>query len=105
MRNVLYHVDDRVVLEIRHLRGALLPDAGRSALVRRSRVLHPRHRHRRGRASRPPASAPCLNDYVFNYKGTPLKHLKVTIDRRPAQADRDVLHKVIDLPFTIRAQL
>jgi hypothetical protein len=41
---------------------------------------------------------------VFNYKGTPLKHLKVTIDRGQLK-QTGTLHKVIDLPFTIRAAL
>ena len=103
MQGVLYHVDDRVVLEIKHLRGALLPtkdappwfddpesfrlaiDTGEVAIT-------------------PTSLSALLNDYVFNYKGTPLKDLKVTIDHDKLK-QTGTLHKVIDMPFTIRAEL
>jgi hypothetical protein len=103
MRHVLYHVDDRVVLLIQHLRGALLPtkdappwfdDPESFTLAIDS-----------GEVTISPASlSSLLNDYVFNYKGTPLKHLKVTIDRGQLK-QTGTLHKLIDLPFTIRATL
>jgi hypothetical protein len=103
MRHVLYHVDDRVVLEIDHLRGALLPtrdappwfdDPESFALAIDS-----------GTVTITPASlSALLNDYVFNYEGTPLKHLEVTIERGELK-QTGTLHKVIDLPFTIRASL
>src|SRR5918995_983066 len=80
MRHVLYHVDDRVVLQIAYLRGALLPtkddppwfDDPESFTLAIDT----------GKVSISPASlSALLNDYVFNYKGTPLKDLKVTIER------------------------
>ena len=43
-----------------------------------------------------------LNGYVFNYEGTPLEDLKVTVDDGQLK-QTGTLHKVIDLPFTIRA--
>jgi hypothetical protein len=103
MRGVLYHVDDRVVLQIRHLRGALLPtknappwfDDPESFTLAIDT----------GEVSISPTSlSALLNDYVFNYKGTPLKHLKVTIEKGQLK-QTGTLHKVIDLPFTIRAEL
>jgi hypothetical protein len=103
MRHVLYHVDDRVVLAIQHLRGALLPtkdappwfdDPESFTLVIDT-----------GEVAISPASlSALLNDYVFNYEGTPLKHLKVTIDQGQLK-QTGTLHKLVDLPFTIRATL
>ncbi len=104
MRNVLYHVDDRVVLEIGHLRGALQPtrpDAPPWFDDPASFVLA----IDTGDVAITPASLSALrNDYVFNYKGSPLKHLEVTIDEGELK-QKGLLHKVVDLPFTIRAQL
>jgi hypothetical protein len=103
MYHVLYHVDDRVVLEIQHLRGALLPtrkappwfdDPSSFTLAIDT-----------GTVSITPASlSALLNDYVFNYKGTPLKDLTVTIERGHLK-QKGTMHKVVDLPFTIRAEL
>jgi hypothetical protein len=103
MRHVLYHVDDRVTLQIHHLRGALLPtkDAPPWFDDPESFTLA----IDTGEVAISPASlSALLNGYVFNYKGSPLKHLKVTIDRDQLK-QTGTLHKVIDLPFTIRATL
>jgi hypothetical protein len=104
MRNVRYRVDDRVVLEIAHLRGALQPtrpDAPPWFDDPSSFILA----IDTGDVAITPASlSALLNDYVFNYKGSPLKHLEVSIDQGELK-QRGVLHKVVDLPFTIRAQL
>jgi len=103
MRHVLYHVDDRVVLRIEHLRGALLPtkDAPPWFDDPESFTLA----IDTGQVAISPASlSALLNDYVFNYKGTPLKHLEVTIDRGQLK-QTGTLHKAIDLPFTIRSTL
>jgi hypothetical protein len=103
MRHVLYHVDDRVVLTIQHLRGALLPtkDAPPWFDDPESFTLA----IDTGEVAISPASlSALLNDYVFNYKGTPLKHLKVTIDQGQLK-QTGTLHKLVDLPFTIRATL
>jgi hypothetical protein len=103
MRHVLYHVDDRVVLQIEHLRGALLPtsDAPPWFDDPESFTLA----IDTGTVSITPASlSALLNEYVFNYEGTPLEHLKVTIERGQLK-QTGTLHKVIDLPFTIRADL
>lgn len=104
MRNVLYHVDDRVVLEISHLRGALRPthsgappwfdDPASFVLAIDTGDV----------AITPASLTALLNNYVFNYRGSPLKHLEVSIDEGELK-QKGLLHKVVDLPFTIRAQL
>jgi hypothetical protein len=103
MRHVLYHVDDRVILQIEYLRGALLPtrdeppwfdDPESFSLAIDTGVVT---------ISTASLSA-LLNDYVFNYDGTPLKDLTVTVDKGQLK-QTGTLHKGIDLPFTIRAEL
>ena len=103
MRHVLYHVDDRVILQIEYLRGALLPtrdeppwfdDPQSFALAIDTGVVT---------ISTASLSA-LLNDYVFNYDGTPLEDLKVTVEKGQLK-QTGTLHKGIPLPFTIRAEL
>jgi len=103
MRHVDFMVDPEVVLHIHHLRGTMRSKQGETILFddKRSFILHL-------------ASAEVgltgadltalLNKYVFAYPGAPLSHLSVTIDKQEiVQTGR--LHKVVDLPFTIRATL
>ena len=103
MRHVLYHVDDRVILQIAYLRGALLPtrdeppwfdDPQSFALAIDTGVVT---------ISTASLSA-LLNDYTFNYDGTPLENLTVTVDKGQLK-QTGTLHKGIPLPFTIRAEL
>jgi hypothetical protein len=103
MRHVLYHVGDRVVLQIEYLRGALLPtgdgppwfeDPGSFSIAIDTAVVT---------ISTASLSA-LLNDYVFNYDGTPLENLTVTVDKGQLK-QTGTLHKGIDLPFTIRSTL
>ncbi len=104
MQNVLYHVDDRVTLRISHLRGALLPtkpdvppwfdDPKSFSLAIDS-----------GEVAIDPASLTALlNRYVFNYKGSPISDVKVTIEKGKLK-QKGTLHKGVGLPFTIFADL
>ena len=45
-----------------------------------------------------------LNNYTFNYDGSPLENLTVTVDKGQLK-QTGTLHKGIPLPFTIRAEL
>jgi hypothetical protein len=103
MRHVLYHVDDRVILQIEYLRGALLPtrdeppwfdDPESFSLAIDTGVVT---------ISATSLSA-LLNDYVFNYDGSPLENLTVSVDKGQLK-QKGTLHKGIPLPFTIRAEL
>jgi hypothetical protein len=103
MRHVLYHVDDRVILQIEYLRGALLPtrdeppwfdDPKSFSLAIDTGVVT---------ISAASLSA-LLNDYVFNYDGSPLDNLTVTVDKGQLKQE-GTLRKGIPLPFTIRAEL
>jgi hypothetical protein len=103
MRNVDYHVDQRVVLRIDYLRGSLRPtsdappwfDDPKSFTISIDT----------GRVDISPASLTALlNDYVFNYRGSPLKRLEVTIEKGQLK-QKGLLRKGLDLPFTILADL
>jgi hypothetical protein len=103
MRHVLYHVDDRVVLQIKYLRGALIPTGDDPPWFDdpESFVLA----IDTGEVTLSTVSlSALLNDYVFNYEDTPLEDLTVTIEDGQLK-QTGTLHKVIDLPFTIRAEL
>lgn len=104
MRNVLFHVDDRVMLRIARLRGRLRPTAENAppwfddpdsfVLVIDTGEV----------AITAVSLSALLNTYVFNYKGSPLKQLEVTIEEGQLK-QRGILHKGIDLPFSIRADV
>jgi hypothetical protein len=104
MQNVLYHVDDRVVLRIAHLRGALVPttrgappwfdDPKSFSLAIDSAEI----------AIDPLSLSTLLNRYVFNYDGSPISGIKVTVEKGRLK-QTGTLHKGVSLPFTIRAEL
>lgn len=104
MRNINFHVDDDVLLEVRDLRGTMhdlrgehiivLDDketlelqiaAGEIALTTRSLTL-------------------LLNRYVFGFKGSPLKNLVVRTEGDQI-VQTGVMHKIIDIPFEMAATL
>jgi hypothetical protein len=104
MHNVLFRVDDRVVLRIKSLRGRLHPTATDAppwfddpesfVLVIDTGEV----------AITPLGLSALLNTYVFNYRGSPLRQLEVTLEEGQIR-QRGILHKGIDLPFSIRAEV
>jgi hypothetical protein len=104
MRNVDFRVGPRVVLRIHHLRGALHPtrageppwfdDPSSFELAIDTAEV----------AITPASLSALLNDYVFAYDDTPLKRLEVTLEKGQLK-QTGLLHKGIDVPFTIRASL
>jgi hypothetical protein len=103
MRHVLYRVDDRVTLQIAYLRGALVPTGQAPPWFDDPSTF--RIAIDTGEVEISPASLTALlNRYVFNYKGTPLKHLEVALEDSEL-VQKGTLHKVVDLPFTIRTEL
>jgi hypothetical protein len=104
MRNVDYHVDERVILNISYLRGTLrgtrpneppwFDDPSSFDIAIDSAVV----------AITPASLTALLNTYVFNYPGTDIKKLNVRIEGSDL-VQTGVLDKAINLPFTIRSQL
>ena len=103
MRNVHLHVDEGIVLAIDRLRGEMASrsagrppvfDDGRSYVLKLSSA---------SMSMDMPSLTALMNRHVFNYKGAPLKDVKVqaTSDGRLEQSGK--LHKGIDVPFSMKA--
>lgn len=104
MRRVDFHVDDGIVLGIERLHGALVPTAADGiatfdlptsfALELQSATI----------AIDTLSLGVLLNRHVFGYPGSPLRNLKVGINGDEL-VQRGTLHKGINLPFRVQAQL
>ena len=103
MRHVLYHVDDRVILQIQYLRGALLPTGDAPPWFDDPRSFALAVDTGEVTISTASLSA-LLNRYTFNYDGSPLENLTVTVEKGQLK-QTGTLHKGVSLPFTIRAEL
>ena len=80
MRNVAFHVDSTIVLDIRFARGRLRRAAAEHpAYPRRQAILHAELDSARI-AITPAALGELLNRYTFAYPGSPLRKLVMTID-------------------------
>ena len=103
-RNVHLRVAAGVMMEVRHIEGAMLPTQGNRAPVfddQRSFAL----RIDSGEIAMSPASlARLLNDHVFAYEGSPLKDIQVSIEEGHLK-QKGTLRKGIPVPFTIVADL
>ena len=104
MRNVDFHFAPRIVMHIRRLRGQMLrTDPSRVV------VFDDVNSFALKIASAEVGLAPSdlehlMNGYVFAYKGAPLSRMRFAI--RGTQLEQSgVLHKVIDIPFDMRATL
>lgn len=103
MREVDFYVDPAVVLHIHRLRGTMTSRAPGPILFddKRSFTIHIASAEV-GLTGRDLSAL--LNRYVFAYRGAPLSHLTVTTDGDEI-VQRGTLHKGLDIPFEIRAQL
>ena len=104
MRNVRLRVDETTVLQVVRLRGTLVStrrghppvfDDKDSFIVRIDSAQI---------ALSMDSLTRLLNTYVFHYDGSPLKNLTVTADGQRLKLNGTV-HKGVDLPFTIIANL
>jgi hypothetical protein len=103
MRNVSYHVDDQLRLDIRRLRGRIYNTNG--AIV----VLDERQEMAVDVAAGEialtgPQLSILLNRYVFGFKGSPLKDLVVRTEGDHI-VQTGTMHKLIDIPFEMTATL
>ncbi len=102
MHHVLYRAAEAIILDLHDLRGALVParppappwleDASSFVIAIDSAVV----------GITPASLTALLNGYVFNYDGTPLDHLNVSIVRGELRLSGK-LRSVAGVPFTIRA--
>jgi hypothetical protein len=104
MRNVRFHIDDQIELRIRYLRGTMRSKQPGTPVIfddKRSFVL----RITRAEVGLSDSDlTDLLNNYVFNYRGSPLRHLRATTVGRQLK-QTGIMHKGVDIPFEIIADI
>jgi len=104
VRNVNLHLDQSIVLEIRSLRGQMVP-AHESEPVSFDDINSFVTRISSGDvAMSANAMSDLMNRYVFAYPGAPLKKIEVTIEHGRIK-QKGTMHKGIDVPFEIEGTL
>ncbi len=104
MRNVLFHLDDDARLHVLRLNGSMHDITGRHVVV-----LDDKRRLRLEIRSARITLAPrdltlILNRYIFGYPHAPIRGLVVRIEGEHFEQS-GILHKGIDIPFTMSATL
>ncbi len=104
MRNVLFHVDPTVVLRIHTMRAEFFDkEEGRPLNFDDKKTFVVQvHTARIGLGGR--ALSDLLNRYVFSYKGTPLRDLRIQV-HEGRMVQQGVMHKLIDIPFEMTASV
>lgn len=101
-QNVRFHLGQGVVLEVRRLQGAMMAtrDAPPSFDDLDSYAL----RIDAGEVAMTPASLTAVLQHAFNYKGSPITDVEVSIEEGKLK-QKGTLHKGVAVPFTIVADL
>jgi hypothetical protein len=102
--NVNLHVDQSIVLEVRHLRGQLMATRKNEPVTLDDVNSFVVRIHSGEIAISAQAMSDLMNRYVFAYRGAPLKKIDVIIDGEKIK-QKGVMHKGIDLPFEIEGTL
>lgn len=104
MRDVGFHVDDQIVLRIAYLDGTMRPLRPGTPIFFDDKTSFAIHIDDAAVGLTANDMTLLLNRYVFGYRGSPLRHLRVTtVGNRIKQTG--ILHKVVDIPFQITAEL
>lgn len=103
MQNVDFYVDPEIPLKIQRLRGTMRSRTGGPVTFddKKSFVFFVDVAET---GLTGPGLSILLNKYVFNYRGSPITNLKVTVSGNQI-IQKGTLHKVVALPFEIRAAL
>lgn len=104
MRNVLFHIDRTIVLDIHSLRGEMFDKSEGQPLNfddKRTFIMQ-LFNGRVGITSR--GLTDLMNHYVFNYAGTPLHDLVMHV-HEGRLVQEGVMHKLIDIPFEMTADV
>ncbi len=104
MSNVNLRLDGSVVLEIRHLRGQMVPTSSAAPVTFDDAKSFVTWIDPAEIAIGAKAMSDLLNHYLFAYPGAPLKNLTITTaGSRITQ--KGTMHKGIDLPFEVEGTL
>jgi len=104
MRNVNLHLDQFIVLEIRNLRGQMVPTSGSKPVTLDDVNSFLTRIDSAEIAFSAKTLSDLLNRYVFAYPSAPLKDLVITMDRGRLK-QKGVMHKGIDVPFEVEGTL
>ena len=103
MQNVDFYVDPQIPLHISRLSGTMMSRTRGPVMFDDKRSFVIRVTAAEAGLTGPALSA-LLNKYVFNYSGSPITNLRVTVSGNEI-IQKGTLHKVGALPFEIRASL
>lgn len=104
MHNVLFHIDADSALHIHDLRGQMFDkESGKPLNLDDKNAFIVRIFSAEIGVSGPSLTI-LLNRYVFNYSGTPLKDLVITVQGGHL-VQEGVMHKIIDIPFRMTADV
>lgn len=103
MQNVDFYVDPQIPLHITRLSGTMMSRSHGPVMFDDKRSFVIRVTAAEAGLTGPALSA-LLNKYVFNYPGSPITNLRVTVSGSEI-IQKGTLHKVGALPFEIRASL
>ena len=101
MRNVLLHIDDRGVIRIERLRGQVVTDGGKPAVLDDATSFTIRVTRATTRLTGDDLAS-LLNSVVFAYEGAPLKKMRARMEGS-AVVLSGTLRKGVNLPFSITA--
>jgi hypothetical protein len=104
IHDVLFHLDDDIRLGIRDLRGRMRDLRGEGIVVLDDKESLLLEITRAEVALTQEDLTLLLNRYVFGYPGAPLRNLVVSTEGDQI-VQTGVLHKIIDIPFTMTASL
>ncbi len=104
MRNVSFHLDRDTLLEIHRLRGDLVPKESGAPVDFDNKLTFILRIDTARIGMRAASLDNLMNRYVFGYPHAPLHSLHVTLSGNQLLM-RGVIHKGIDLPFTMRADV
>src|ERR1051325_1929025 len=104
MRNVDFHVDDDARFEVHRLSGRIRALDGAHVVSFDDKNAVEIDMANAEVAVTPASMSIILNRYVFGFKGSPIKDLVMKVDGDEL-SQTGTMHKLIDIPFKMRAQL
>jgi hypothetical protein len=104
MRNVNLHLDRSVVLEIRSLRGQMVPTSRIKPVTLDDANSFGMRIDTAEIAFSAKNLSDLLNKYVFAYPGAPLKEIVITVEGGRLK-QKGVMHKGVDVPFEVEGTL
>lgn len=105
MNHVHLRQGDTFFLDVRHLLGEMVPTSKGGVVVFGDPKSYEVRVQEAEVAMSTASLSGLLNNYVFAYEGAPLKKLLVQTTRDGRLRQHGVLHKGIDIPFTITAKV